>query len=154
MLKDLDAAFETAGIAPDAVLSGHAHNYQRFTRAVTVNGNTIQIPYIVAGCGGHNITPLKPGLNRQPVATPLRGAPVGGDSSEHSLRQYFNGFGHVTVTVTNRSLTLDFIGTKTQSGDPVDSVTVDLTSNTVTHETAPFEHPANGEQETKHVSQL
>jgi hypothetical protein len=38
MLKDLDEAFNTAGIAPDAVLSGHAHNYQRFTRTVTVGG--------------------------------------------------------------------------------------------------------------------
>ena len=49
-------------------------------------------------------------------------------------------------------MTLDLIGTKTQSGQPVDSVTVDLTRNTITHETAPFGHPANGEQETKHVS--
>jgi hypothetical protein len=152
MLKDLDAAFKTAGIAPDAVLSGHAHNYQRFTRTVAVNGKAMQVPYVVAGNGGHNITPLKPRFNRKPVATPLRGAPVGGDSSEHSLRQYFNGFGHVIVTVTSRVLTLDLIGTKTQSGEPVDSVTVDLASNTITHETASFEHPANGEQETKHVS--
>jgi hypothetical protein len=152
MLKDLDAAFNTAGIAPDAVVSGHAHNYQRFTRIVTVNGKTMQVPYIVAGNGGHNVQPLKPRFNRQPVRTPLRGAPVGGDSSEHSLRQYFNGFGHVIVTVTNRVLTLDLIGTKTQSGEPVDSVTVDLTSHAITHETPPFEHPANGEQETRHVS--
>jgi hypothetical protein len=152
MLKDLDVAFKTAGIAPDAVLSGHAHNYQRFTRTVTVNEKTMQVPYIVAGNGGHNITPLKPDFNRQSVTTPLRGAPVEGDASEHSLRQYFNGFGHVIVTVTSRVLTLDLIGTKTQSSSPVDSVTVDLTSNTITHETVPFEHPANGEQETRHVS--
>jgi hypothetical protein len=152
MLKDLDVAFNNAGIAPDAVLSGHAHNYQRFTRTVTVHGKIMQVPYIVAGCGGHNIQPLKPGLNRQPVGTPLRGAAVPGDPSEHSLRQYFNGFGHMIVTVTNRVVTLDFIGTKTQSGEPVDSVTVDLTSNAITHETSPFGHPANGEEETKHVS--
>jgi Calcineurin-like phosphoesterase len=152
MLKDLDAAFNTAGIAPDAVLSGHAHNYQRFTRNVTVGGKSMQVPYIVAGCGGHNITPLKPGSNRKPVETPLRGETVQGDSSEHSLRQYFNGFGHVAVTVTNQVVTIDFIGTKTQSGAPVDSVTVLLSTNQTTHETAPFAHPANGEQETKHVS--
>jgi hypothetical protein len=91
---------------------------------------------------------LKPSSNRHPVATPLSGATVPGDPSEHSLRQYFNGFGHVMVTVTNQVVTLDFIGTKTQSSVPVDSVTVLLT----THETAPFAHPANGEQETKHVS--
>ena len=152
MLADLESAFKTAGIAPDAVLSGHAHNYQRFTRNVTVGGKTMQVPYVVAGCGGHNITPLKPASNRKPVATPLRGAHAGTDTSEHSLRQYFNGFGHVVVTVTNRILTLDLIGTKTESSEPVDSVTVDLTTHNITHETAPFAHPANGEQQTSHVS--
>jgi hypothetical protein len=151
MLKDLDAAFKTAGIAPDAVLSGHAHNYQRFTRSVAVDGKTMQVPYVVAGNGGHNITPLKPTFDRQSVKTPLRGAHVEGDASEHSLRQYFNGFGHVMVTVTGRVLTLDLIGTKTGSDVPVDSVTVDLTGNIITHETAPFEHPTSGEQETTHV---
>ncbi len=32
MLAQIDAACEKAGIWPHAVLSGHAHNYQRFTR--------------------------------------------------------------------------------------------------------------------------
>jgi hypothetical protein len=152
MLKDLDEAFNTAGIAPDAVLSGHAHIYQRFTRTVTVGGKTMQVPYIVAGCGGHNITPMKPASNRHPVSTPLLGKKDSNDPTEHVLNQYFNGFGHMMVTVTNQVVTLDFIGTKTNSGVPVDSVTVLLSSNQITHETAPFAHPANGEQETKHVS--
>jgi hypothetical protein len=112
----------------------------------------MEVPYIVAGCGGHNITPLKPAANRHPVATPLAGKKDQDDPTDHSLRQYFNGFGHVMVTVTNQVVTLDFIGTKTQSSTPVDSVTVLLSSNAITHETAPFAHPANGEQETKHVS--
>jgi Calcineurin-like phosphoesterase len=146
MLKDLDAAFKTAGIAPDAVVSGHAHNYQRFTRTVPLNGKAMQVPYIVAGNGGHNVQPMRPSLNRKPVKTPLHGAPVPGDPSDVTLKQYFNGFGHVIVTVTPRILTLDLIGTKTQSEEPVDSVTVDLASNTITHETAPFAHPANGEE--------
>src|SRR5262249_25946481 len=34
---------------PDAVFSGHVHNYQRFTREI--NGR--QIPFIVAGAGGY-----------------------------------------------------------------------------------------------------
>ncbi len=46
---DLDRAFAEAGLWPDAILSGHAHVYQRFARAV--NGK--QLPYIVSGCGGH-----------------------------------------------------------------------------------------------------
>ena len=38
-----------SGRIPDAVLSGHVHNYQRFTR--TLKGKTI--PYVVAGAGGY-----------------------------------------------------------------------------------------------------
>ncbi len=49
MLKTLDYAFQQAGRWPDAVFSGHVHNYQRFTREV--GGR--HIPYIVAGAGGY-----------------------------------------------------------------------------------------------------
>ena len=152
MLQDLDAAFEAAGIQPDAILSGHAHNYQRFTRELTFGGKTLQVPFVVAGCGGHNITPLKPRADRQRVRTPLRGRPVGTGGSDNSLRQFFNGFGHLLITVTEQVLTIDLIGTKTESSTPVDSVTVDLASSTITDETSPFDHPAIGEQETRHTS--
>ncbi|HEX4577695.1 MAG TPA: metallophosphoesterase [Edaphobacter sp.] len=50
MLADLDSACTAAGVWPHAVFSGHAHNYQRFTRTV----NNLQIPFLVAGCGGHS----------------------------------------------------------------------------------------------------
>ncbi|HXU20255.1 MAG TPA: metallophosphoesterase [Verrucomicrobiae bacterium] len=46
----IDRAIQAAsGRAPDAVLSGHVHNYQRFER--TLGGK--KIPYIVAGAGGY-----------------------------------------------------------------------------------------------------
>jgi hypothetical protein len=45
----LDRAFNTTGRAPDIVLSGHVHNYQRFARTL---GNK-RIPYVVAGAGGY-----------------------------------------------------------------------------------------------------
>lgn len=49
----LDAAFASAGRTPDLVLSGHVHNYQRFTRT-TPSGRAI--PYVVSGNGGyHNL---------------------------------------------------------------------------------------------------
>jgi hypothetical protein len=151
MLADLEAAFAETEVTPDAVLSGHAHNYQRFTRQSAVNGQSIQVPFVVAGCGGHNITPLKPRSDRTPVRTPLRGRPIGNAPADVSLQQYFNGFGHLVVTVTPHVLTIDLIGTKTQTEDAVDSVTVDLASNTITHETSPFVHPANGEEGTTHL---
>ena len=147
MLSDLDAAFKEAGIGPDAVLSGHAHVYQRFTRTVTAGGKQMEVPYVVAGNGGHGpIQPVKPAFNNQPVRTPLRGLSAGA-AGDHSLRQFFNGFGHLVLTVTNRVLTIDLIATKTQTHDPVDSVTVDLATSRVTHETAPFGHPTEGEEQ-------
>jgi hypothetical protein len=147
MLEDLDTAFNQAKIGPDAVLSGHAHVYQRFTRTVQIAGKAMEVPYIVAGTGGHGpIQPVKPTFERQPVHTPLRGKSLNG-AEDHSLQQYFNGFGHLIVTVTNRVLTIDLIGTKTQTHQSVDSVTVDLGTNKVTHETPPFSHPANGEEQ-------
>jgi hypothetical protein len=140
MLRDLDAAFKAAAIAPDAILSGHAHNYQRFTREITFNGKAMQVPFVVVGNGGHGIMPVKLGANRRPIRTPL------GSGSDHSLRQFFNGFGHAMVTVTPNVLTIDLIGTKTNTETPVDSVTVDLATNSITHETAGFDHPASGEE--------
>jgi hypothetical protein len=50
MSADLDAAFGDSGVWPDAVLSAHVHNYQRFSRAVA--GVAHPIPYVVAGGGG------------------------------------------------------------------------------------------------------
>ncbi len=50
LANDLDRAFTAAGLWPDAILSGHAHIYQRFSRSA--DGR--EIPYIVAGSGGHD----------------------------------------------------------------------------------------------------
>jgi hypothetical protein len=50
LANDLDRAFTAAGLWPDAILSGHAHIYQRFSRSA--DGR--EIPYVVAGSGGHD----------------------------------------------------------------------------------------------------
>jgi hypothetical protein len=49
ILDSVERAARVSGRWPDAVFSGHVHNYQRFTR--TVNGR--QIPFVVAGAGGY-----------------------------------------------------------------------------------------------------
>lgn len=49
----LDQAMQDTKRVPDLVLSGHVHNYQRFTRDYAMNGRKFQIPYIVAGAGGY-----------------------------------------------------------------------------------------------------
>ncbi|MGH2719146.1 MAG: metallophosphoesterase family protein, partial [Actinomycetota bacterium] len=66
----LDAAFQASGRTPDLVLSGHVHDYQRFTRVIGKQ----QVPYIVIGNGGyHNLHRLaagaKPGEELAPGVT-------------------------------------------------------------------------------------
>jgi hypothetical protein len=45
----IDSAIDQSGRMPDLVLTGHVHNYQRFTRSVANR----KIPYVVAGAGGY-----------------------------------------------------------------------------------------------------
>lgn len=49
MINFLESAFEEAGVYPDLVLSGHVHNYQRFSKTYSAGKIT---PYIVCGAGG------------------------------------------------------------------------------------------------------
>lgn len=58
MAEILDKAFEDAQRTPSLILSGHVHDYQRFTH--TINGRPV--PYVVAGNGGyHNLHKLANG---------------------------------------------------------------------------------------------
>lgn len=45
----LDAAIAVSRRTPDLVLTGHVHNYQRFTRRI----GRRELPYVVAGAGGY-----------------------------------------------------------------------------------------------------
>jgi len=55
----IDKAAATAKRTPDMVLSGHVHDYQRFTRTT---GAGPAITYVVSGNGGyHNLHKLAPG---------------------------------------------------------------------------------------------
>ena len=53
ILNDLDHAFVESKRYPDLVLSGHVHNYQRFTRTIPMEGGDKTIPYVIAGDGGY-----------------------------------------------------------------------------------------------------
>jgi hypothetical protein len=49
ILNALDRAAAATGKTPDAILSGHVHNYQRFARVIGKQS----VPYLVAGAGGY-----------------------------------------------------------------------------------------------------
>jgi hypothetical protein len=73
ILNAIDQATEASGRTPDAVLSGHVHNYQRFSRVV----GTRTIPYVVAGAGGYandvgSLHKLQPELTTPPVKLPYQ----------------------------------------------------------------------------------
>lgn len=120
MLADIDSACEAAGVWPHAVFSGHSHNYQRFTRTV----DSLQIPFIVAGCGGH--TPLT--AMRSNYRTPYK------IDDTLTLESYDDtDFGYLRVVVTATTLTIEFHpeadGGTTKTPD--DTVTVNLATRTL-----------------------
>jgi hypothetical protein len=55
ILNAVDLATAASKRVPDAVLSGHVHNYQRFSRKVKdpSTGKERTIPYVIAGAGGY-----------------------------------------------------------------------------------------------------
>jgi hypothetical protein len=112
--KDIDAAATAAGLWPDAVLSGHAHLYQRFSR----NIDGISIPYIVSGSGGYNIKPGTP-------STATAGTTI--DDSTLALTPVI-AYGYLTVTVdmTGASGQLAIAFHSPKLGRDYDRVVVDL----------------------------
>ncbi len=59
-----------------AFLSGHAHNYQRYTRIFDFGGKEIDVPFIVCGDGGHNVNTLVRPQKGKPAVEPLSSADV------------------------------------------------------------------------------
>jgi hypothetical protein len=123
--KDIDACCKAAGLWPDAILSGHAHLYERFTRTVAAAGGK-ETPYIVAGSGGFAITAPK-GKN----------ASAGTKVGDHVLEiNPIIDFGYLTIETDAKTLSFVF-KTADQNGVAIrDSVTVDLKAGKLA--------PANG----------
>jgi len=119
MLDDIDNACQTAGVMPDVFFAAHAHNYQRYTRRVTLNGRLMQIPFVVAGMGGRNNGTVQ--------------AATGQVEGDHTFVASRRGFGYATVEATVGTLTIRSIGVDPDTGakSNVDQVTVDLATNAI-----------------------
>jgi len=101
----LDTAFSSTGIAPDLVLTGHVHNYQRFTRTFPTGS---QAPYIVCGNGGyyhHSYVDQK----NAPVQTPNSSVYGDGIRFEKYCEDHW-GFMRLTIDSSNglRTLTAEY----------------------------------------------
>lgn len=102
MIEVLESAFIVAGVRPDAVFSGHVHNYQRFEKRY--KDGTV-VPYIVAGAGGyadlHTIARVD-----DPTVEPLET-----DSSEVQLQAYCdNCYGFLKLEIEKTTVGLKLTG--------------------------------------------
>ncbi len=99
----LDAAFASAERVPDVILSGHVHNYQRFTR--TMNG--VSVPYIVAGAGGYADDPK----HLHKLQSGLAGVALPYQTTRNDVQMnYFDEAnpGFLRLTATPDNLTVDY----------------------------------------------
>ena len=119
MLADIDSVCTQAGILPDLHLSGHAHSYQRYTRAMTLGGKSLQSAYVVVGTGGI-------GDQAVPTAT-------GQQTGDHTFVSSFHGFGYVLleVSATTLSGTAFKVDPATNAKTVFETFKVDLEHGTV-----------------------
>jgi hypothetical protein len=124
MLAQIDAACAKAGVWPHAVLAGHVHNYQRFTRT---RPDGTEIPYVACGNGGHNAEALSGALRTPQVIQ-------SGRSVDRVVLENYDAapghFGYLRVIATPTQLRIEYHPTSdgATSKTPDDSVTIDLTT--------------------------
>ena len=141
MLRQIDALCKAKGVYPHAFLSAHSHNYQRYTRTVNLNGKNLDVPFVVCGSGGHNLTPIARAGRGEPANPPQFGSDVSYlekdpavDARGLILEKYNDrDFGYLRITADPKQLRIGFhvaqAGTLPQSR--FDMVTVDLASHTM-----------------------
>ena len=128
ILDAIDQAVAASGNRhPDLVLSGHVHNYQRFSRKI---GNA-SYPYIVAGNGGYSKVKTMHKLQLNPttkarITTPFQTTAAG--VTLQSYNEDLPGFLRLTVTKTTIKIeyfTNDMSGND-QTAPPFDTFTSNL----------------------------
>jgi hypothetical protein len=130
MTSQIDAICESVGVWPTAVLAGHAHNYQRFTRT---RPDGIQIPYVVCGNGGHGVQKLSTGA---PVRAPQIIQKASSGVDQISFDSYDDtDYGYLRIIATATQLRIEYHPASDGSGakTPDDQVTVDLQTHRLGH---------------------
>jgi hypothetical protein len=130
MMSQIDAICNETKVWPHAVLSGHAHNYQRFTRQ---HGDA-QIPYLICGNGGHGLTRLtRRGGNA--LRTP-QALDVPHHADKVMLENYDDqDYGYLRIVVSTKQLRIEYhpASDGTDAKTPDDFVTVDLNTRKLVH---------------------
>jgi hypothetical protein len=139
MLADIDTICQQQGVYPHAFLSGHAHNYQRFTRSLKYAGKNYSVPFVICGDSGHNVTALvqanfgkttpEPGNNANVtyLDTNPKVQSTGLILNRHDDQN--SGFLRITVNSTQLVITFNPVS-PTGAAVPPDTVTVNLANHT------------------------
>jgi hypothetical protein len=133
MLAQIDAVCEANGVWPHAFLSGHAHNYQRFTR--TRNADGAQIPYLVCGNGGHGL--IKLAAHGAPAIRAPQILQAASSTTDQVVLENYDdsNYGYLRVVVTASQLRIEYHsasdGLNTKA--PNDYVTIGLADRKVAH---------------------
>jgi hypothetical protein len=112
MLAQIDKACAAAGVFPHAMLAGHRHNYQRYTRTIEMDAGSYQVPCIVAGCGGHADSSAKEATGERK-----------GDVVYERSRK---GFGYLMLTVNPNQLVIEMYAVTDEGKTLFDGVAVDV----------------------------
>ena len=124
-------SFKATKRYPNLILSGHVHNYQRFTDVVAGPKSSLQIPCVVAGAGGYTNLGKLHKVDGQYPAVPL---PLGNGLT---LEQYDqDNFGFLRLEVSSTQILATYFSAPysqgaTPAASVVDRFVVDLGSHTV-----------------------
>jgi hypothetical protein len=128
MAKQIDKVCKNIGVWPHAVLSGHSHSYQRFTRQRAAGQ---EIPYIVCGNSGHELTRIHHGVA---LRTPFP-LDVGGKDVVTCENYDDRDYGYLRLVVTKDRLRIEFhpCSDGRDAKTPDDRVTIDLKTHKLVH---------------------
>jgi hypothetical protein len=130
MLSQIDQVCNDAQVWPHAVLSAHAHNYQRFTR----HHEDAQIPYIICGNGGHGLARLSRKMGTA-LRTPMD-LQVIGHADKVTLENYDDqDYGYLRIIVSDTQLRIEYHPASDggEAKTPDDAVTIDLETRQIVH---------------------
>ena len=139
MLAEIDRICEDVGVYPHAILSGHAHNYQRFLRSIRFHGSPFQVPFIVCGDSGHNVNPIahpEPDFDTDVSHLDVDPVITGSGSKRLVLKKFADSktsYGYLRITVDAHTLRIGFhlVGVSSLAQSRFDLVTVDLKTHTL-----------------------
>jgi hypothetical protein len=129
LTEEVDAICDAVGLWPHAVFSAHAHNYQRFTR---IHGQ-MQIPYIIAGGGGHGLAKLNR-RGQPPIRVPVN-LDTGDGGDQVTFESYDDqGYGYLRIVVNAAQLRIEYhpASDGATAKTPDDMVIVDLATRLIT----------------------